>query len=205
MRHITWGEATELFERRGLPKSTWENLYDDGGYVLHSGNATVSGDFPLNSGEDHPWDEPDIGYIVDGDLTVSGNVYDVDDGALALVVLGDLRAGGIHLTCDPKIIVTGNTTADVMFSQFSDKYLVFHGDLRTTVLTVDSESGPDLVGGTLAGTLLVRDPTQFGAAHVENAAVPVAELLVPEVLYNGKLDRDALHERLVAGLPVLLN
>ena len=204
-RHITWGEATKLFERRGVPESTWKSLYD-GDYVLHYGNADVSGNFPLNRGEDHPWDEPDIGYIVDGDLTVSGSVYDIDDDAMALVVLGNLRVSGIHLTCDSKIVVTGNTTADVMFGEYTDKYLVFHGDLRTTMLALDNECAPDLVGGTLAGTMILpsySDPTEFGATHVEDAAVPITELLVPEVLTGGRLDSHVLRERLIAGLPVL--
>ncbi|MEV0679070.1 hypothetical protein AB0I60_21380 [Actinosynnema sp. NPDC050436] len=212
MRCATWDEATGLFAERGLPESVWENLYE-GEYVLHSGNATVTGNFPLNSGEEHPWDaehaEWDIGYVVDGDLTVTGSLYDVDDGAAALVVLGDLKVVGLHTTCDPKIVVAGNTTAEVVFGRYTDKYLSFGGDLRAVVQRWVDECAPDFVGGTLAGSLFLPDylkESDLGAAHVENSGVPAADLLVPEVLdASGAVDGEALHVRLVAGRPVLLD
>ncbi|MEU5692114.1 hypothetical protein [Actinosynnema sp. NPDC020468] len=210
-RNITWDEATELFERRGLPRSTWESLYE-GEYVLHTGNAVVDGNFPLFTAEDHPWDEEtperDIGYVVDGDLTVSGGIYDEDDGSAALVVLGNLTVSGVHLTCDPKIVVTGNTTADVVFGQNTDKYLVFHGDLRAAAQKWTDECYPDLVGGTLAGHLdlppYATDPAEYlGAAKVEPAEGVPADVLVPEVLDDeGRVDDEALRDRLLAGLPL---
>ncbi|MFJ6674798.1 hypothetical protein ACIQMJ_27175 [Actinosynnema sp. NPDC091369] len=206
-RTITWDEAVELFRRRGLPETTWENLHE-GEYVLHSGNAAVTGNFPLNDDEPHPWDVSwDIGFIVDGDLTVSGGVYDVDDGAAALVVLGDLRAAGIHTTCDPKIVVTGDTTAGVVFGRYTDKYLEFRGDLRATVQVWQDECAPDQVGGTLSGSIVqpsYADHADLNAAEVRDTAVPPADLLVPEVVAaGGEVDGEALRERLVAGLPVL--
>jgi hypothetical protein len=206
-RTITWDEAVDLFRRRGLPETTWENL-DEGEYVLHPGGATVTGNFPLNDDEPHPWDVTwDIGFIVDGDLTVSGAVHDLDDGAAALVVLGDLRTAGIHTTCDPKIVVTGDTAAGVVFGCYTDKYLVFHGDLRATVQVWQDECAPDHVGGTLSGSLVqpsYADHADLNAAEVEDTAVPVADLLVAEVITaGGGVDGDALRERMVAGLPVL--
>ncbi|RLK58604.1 hypothetical protein [Actinokineospora cianjurensis] len=203
-RYITWDEATELFERRGLPESIWENLYE-GGYALHTGDAVVDGNFPLNSDEPAPWDDVadwDIGYIVDGDLTITGALYDVDDGAAALVVLGDLKMAGLHTTCDPKIIVTGNTTAEVLYGEYSDKYLVFRGDLRAAVQVWRSESEPDEIGGTASGSLT---PATLNAARVDNTATPLPALLTPELLTpTGTLDADALHTRLLAGEPLLL-
>ncbi|GAA3839598.1 hypothetical protein GCM10022243_02480 [Saccharothrix violaceirubra] len=202
---ITWSEAVELFERRGLPKSTWENLYE-GEYVLYSGDAVVTGDFPLNSGEPQPWDlDYDIGYIVDGSLTVSGALYDFDDGAAALVVLGDLRATGFHTTCDTKLVVTGNTSADVVYGRYTDKYLVFGGDLRATVQVWWDECAPDQVDGTLAGSLVLpsyASDDDLGAAIVENAGSGT-DLLVAEVLGEDGVDGEALLDRLVAGEPVL--
>lgn len=207
IRTITWAEAVELFRQRGLPETTWENL-DEGEYVLHPGNAAVTGNFPLNAGEPHPWATAwDIGFIVDGDLTVSGGVYDVDDGAAALVVLGDLRTAGIHTTCDPKIVVAGDTTAAIVFGGYTDKYLEFRGDLRATVQVWQDECAPDHVGGTLSGSLVqpsYADHADLNAAEVEDTAVPAADLLVPEVITaDGGVDGDAGRERLVAGLPVL--
>ncbi|GAA3033040.1 HtaA domain-containing protein [Actinokineospora globicatena] len=203
-RYITWDEATDLFERRGLPKSVWENLYE-GGYALHTGDAVVDGNFPLNSGEPAPWDEVedwDIGYIVDGDLTITGGLYDVDDGAAALVVLGDLRMAGLHTTCDPKIVVTGDTTAEVVYGEYSDKYLVFQGDLRAAVQVWLSESEPDHIAGTASGSLT---PATLNAAHVDNTATPLSELLTPELLTpEGDLDADAFQSRLLAGERLLL-
>ncbi|MFT7835892.1 hypothetical protein Q5530_07055 [Saccharothrix sp. BKS2] len=70
-----------------------------------------------------------------------------------------------------------------------------------------AECAPDHVGGTLSGRLVqppCADHTHLNAAEVEATAVPVADLLVPEVLDGaGGVDGDALRERLVAGLPVL--
>ncbi|MBM7774489.1 hypothetical protein JOD54_004693 [Actinokineospora baliensis] len=208
-RHITWAEATALFEQRGLPRSIWQNLYE-GEYALHSGAAVVEGNFSLNSGDDAPWAEVadwDTGYIVDGDLTVTGGLYDVDDGAAALVVLGNLTVAGLHTTCDPKIVVTGDTTAEVIFGEYSDKYLVFQGDLRAAVQVWLSESAPDQIGGTASGALVHPTYGRYSdleAAVVDNTGIPITDLLVDEVLTpDGEVDSDALHERLLAGLPLL--
>ncbi len=201
---MTWDEAVALFEQRGLSKEIWQNLYE-GEYILYTGNATVDGSFPLNQGEEHPWGEDwDIGFIVDGDLTVSGGVYDFDDGAAALVVLGDLRAQGFYTTCDPKVIVTGNTSLDVVFGEYTDKYLVFRGDLRAAVQVWNGECAPDEVGGTLAGSLVAPSYAELGAATVADSGVPVSELLVPEVFDGDRIDGEALLDRLVSGEPVLV-
>ncbi|PPK66540.1 hypothetical protein CLV40_110244 [Actinokineospora auranticolor] len=203
---MTWDEAVALFEERGLSEEIWQNLYE-GEYVLHTGSADIDGGFPLNDGEDHPWEEErDIGYIVDGDLTLSGPLYDFDDGAAALVVLGNLKVKALHTTCDSKIIVTGHTTAEVIYAEYSDKYLVFAGDLRATVQLWLSESTPDHIGGTFAGSLVHmgydRDyPIEAG--KVELSPVPFSELLVPEVLEDGEVDSEALLDRMTSGEPLL--
>ncbi|MCP2271015.1 hypothetical protein LV75_003527 [Actinokineospora diospyrosa] len=208
-RHITWDEATALFEQRGLPRSIWQNLYE-GEYALHTGNAVVEGNLSLNTGEDAPWPEIadwDTGYIIDGDLTLTGSLYDIDDGAAALIVLGNLTVAGLHTTCDPKIIVTGDTTAEVIFAEYSDKYLVFQGDLRAVVQVWLSESAPDHIGGTAAGSLVhptYGRYTDLEAAQVDNTGIPITDLLAPETLTpTGEVDSDALHARLLSGLPLL--
>ncbi|WP_051386205.1 hypothetical protein [Actinokineospora inagensis] len=206
LSEISWDEAVALFKERGVPESTWENLYE-GEYVLCAGDAVVEGNFPLNGGDEHPWGDYDIGYIVDGDLTVAGCVYDEDDGAAALVVLGDLRAKGISIASDPKIVVKGNTEVDVLFAQYTDKYLDFGGDLRGAVQVWLDECAPDRVGGTLAGALELPSYLgvgDLGATSVARADVPVGELVVADALDDeGKVDGEALHNLLIGGEPVL--
>ncbi|KAA9380868.1 hypothetical protein F5972_07210 [Microbispora cellulosiformans] len=66
------------------------------------GPAAVTGELPLDEHERTPWREgtPEAatGYVVDGDLVVDGNITDVDDGAAALIVLGNLRARNVYST-----------------------------------------------------------------------------------------------------------
>lgn len=94
--YLAWDGAVDLFERRGLPEGTYENLYEEE-YVLVPGPATVSGELALDEHERTPWrkgtPEAATGYVVDGDLVVDGNITNVDDGAAALIVLGTCGRG----------------------------------------------------------------------------------------------------------------
>ncbi|MFF7979427.1 hypothetical protein ACFZDK_09850 [Streptomyces sp. NPDC007901] len=81
-----WEETVALFERRGLPESSYENL-DEESYDILPGPLTVPGELDLDALE-----TSGTGVVVDGDLTVGGNIVNVDDGCPALIVLGDLRA-----------------------------------------------------------------------------------------------------------------
>ncbi|WP_214409368.1 hypothetical protein [Sphaerisporangium fuscum] len=82
--YLSWPAAVDLFERRGLPQETYRNLYEEE-YILCPGSAAINGEFSLNDHDRSPWsdDTPDgaTGYIVDGDLTVDGNIVNDDDGA----------------------------------------------------------------------------------------------------------------------------
>ncbi|MEV6985478.1 hypothetical protein AB0M95_30040 [Sphaerisporangium sp. NPDC051017] len=218
--YLAWGDAVDLFERRGLPKGTYENLYEEE-YILVPGPVSVTGELPLDEHERTPWreDTPDAatGYVVDGDLTVDGNITDVDDGAAALIVLGNLRAKNIYLAGDTKLIVLGHVTAETFVGDMTEKLVMLHGDLRTTVTIFWNEFCPDLVAGTLHGRTLAPAyldlPTAPIGGLVDPAPdAPLSSLLVPELLITGAPGPDdlpeigirgpALRDHLLTGLPL---
>ncbi|MEV8635536.1 hypothetical protein AB0395_28135 [Streptosporangium sp. NPDC051023] len=218
--YLAWGDAVDLFERRGLPKGTYRNLYEEE-YILVPGPASLTGELPLDEHERTPWSEgtPDMatGYVVDGDLTVDGNITDVDDGAAALIVLGNLRAKNIYLAGDAKLVVFGHVTAETFVGDMTEKLVMIHGDLRTTVSIFWNEFCPDLVTGTLYGRTLAPAyldlPTADIGGRVDPALdAPLGSLLVPELLITGAPGPDdlpeigvrgaALREHLLTGLPL---
>ncbi|GLK07202.1 hypothetical protein [Streptosporangium carneum] len=218
--YLAWDDAVRLFEQRRLPRSTYENLYEEE-YILVPGPASVTGELPLDEHERTPWREgtPDgaTGYVVDGDLTVDGNITDVDDGAAALIVLGNLRAKNIYLAGDTKLIVLGHVTTETFFGDMTEKLVMIHGDLRTTVSIFWDEFCPDLVTGTLYGRVLAPAYLDLSTAPVGGLVdptpdAPLSGLLTPELLTTGAPHPDdlpeigirgsALRERLLTGLPL---
>ncbi len=219
--YVSWDEAVGLFERRGLPESTYQNLYEEE-YILVPGPAVVNGDLLLDDHERTPWrdgtPEGATGYIVDGDLTVGGNLVDIDDGAAALIVLGDLRTRDVYLEGDVKLIVRGDMTAGTFTGYMTEKLVMIHGDLRTGVSIFCDEFCPDLVTGSLTGRVLAPgyldlDDGSIGGLLDPAPDVPLGELLVPELLRaEGTGDDDGyaafgirgdvLRERVIAGLPL---
>ncbi|MET7401423.1 hypothetical protein ABZS66_48875 [Dactylosporangium sp. NPDC005572] len=200
--YLSWDEAVALFERRGLPESTYRNLYDEE-YILVPGPATVGGTLSLNDHERTPWGagataEPATGYVVDGDLTIDGNLVDEDDGAQALIVLGRLRVGDVFFGCDPKLLVLGDLDARTFGGTMTEKLVMVHGDLRATVMVLDDEFAPDLVAGTTRTRLVA--PAYIGLdGDVEDPDPerPLSELVVAEVLGEDgtSVDVDAWRDR----------
>ncbi|MBB4702715.1 hypothetical protein [Sphaerisporangium siamense] len=218
--YLAWDDAVDLFERRGLPEGTYENLYEEE-YILVPGSAAVTGELPLDEHERTPWQEgtPEAatGYVVDGDLVVDGNLTNVDDGAAALIVLGDLRARNIYLAGDTKLVVRGHVTAETFVGDMTDKLVMIHGDLRATVSIFWNEFCPDLVAGTLHGRTLTPAYLDLSTASIGGLAdpapeAPLSRLLAPELLVTGApgpddlaeigIRGDALRDRLLAGIPL---
>ncbi|ROO85511.1 hypothetical protein EDD29_3056 [Actinocorallia herbida] len=219
-RYVSWDEAVALFERRGLPESSYENLYDEE-YILVEGPVVVRGDLPLDDHEATPWaeDTPDAatGYIVDGDLTVEGSLVDIDDGSAALVVLGGLTARDAYFEGDAKLITLGDAVFRAFVGHMTDKLVMVHGDLRTSVAVFLAEFFPDLVAGTLSGRLLTdgSEDDAVGGYADPSPDAPLTDLLVPEVLaapdaapgdfaFFAKvgLDGGAVRDRVMKGLPL---
>lgn len=219
-RYVTWEESVELFRARGVPQSTFENLYEET-YILVSGAAAVTGELPLDDHDRTPWSDgetPDnaTGYIIDGDLTVEGNLVSIDDGSAALVVLGNLRAEDVYLEGDAKLIVMGDVTSHAFVGDMTDKLVMIHGDLRARVALFWDEFCPDLVTGTIHGRVLAPEyldlETDIGGLVDPTPEIPLDALLVPELLITdtpGERDfkeigvRGAtLRERIIDGLPL---
>ncbi|MFI6908738.1 hypothetical protein ACIBKY_46270 [Nonomuraea sp. NPDC050394] len=218
--YLAWDDAVSLFERRGLPKEAYENLYEEE-YILVPGPAAVTGELPLDEHERTPWrdDTPEAatGYVVDGDLVVDGNVIDVDYGDAALIVLGDLRARDVYLAGDTKLIVSGDVIAETFVGDMTGNLVMIHGDLRATVSIFWNEFCPDLIAGTLHGRTVVPSYLDLSTADIGALADPapgrpLGDLVVPELLVTGDPGSDDLHEagirgdvlreRLLGGLPL---
>ncbi|MFJ1751732.1 hypothetical protein [Kitasatospora sp. NPDC088134] len=203
----SWDESVALFERRGLPESSYENLYDET-YDVHPGSLAVDGELDLDA-----LDLYGTGLVVDGDLTVSGPVLNLDDGCPALVVLGDLTAGSVHLGGDAKLLVRGSVRTGAFVGHMTDKLVMIGGDLAAGVTVLSNGFFPDLVGGALTGPVLAP---AYALAELENEVTEgtAAEVLVPELLRaDGEQDErffdapgvhgDRLFAHLEAGRPVL--
>lgn len=219
--YLSWAAAVELFERRGLPRETYRNLYEEE-YMLYPGSASITGELSLNGDPRSPWRDgtPEMatGYIVDGDLTVDGNIVNDDDGAAALVVLGNLRAANISLEGDAKLLVQGDVEVEAFMGNWTDKLVMIHGDLRAAVTICWNGFCPDLIAGALRGRALAPRYLDFadldiGRLEDPAADTPLADLLVPEVLVGDDPQPDdfteigirsgPLRARLRGGLPLI--
>ncbi|MFE2110836.1 hypothetical protein ACFXAF_33910 [Kitasatospora sp. NPDC059463] len=205
----SWDESVALFERRGLPRDSYRNLYEEE-YDVHAGDLAIEGHFDLDAA-----DLEGTGCVVDGNLTVDGAILNIDDGCPALIVLGDLRADAVYLEGDAKLLVRGDVLVGAFVGNMTEKLVMINGDLRAQVTVLSSEFGPDLIGGTLHGPVLAP---AYLAADLAAPPAAAASVLVPEVLrVEGEDDGDALRhfdtpgvhggrllERIEAGLPVTL-
>ncbi|MFD0411325.1 hypothetical protein [Kitasatospora sp. NPDC127116] len=210
----SWDGSVALFERRGLPVSTYENLYEES-YDVHAGALAIDGHLDLDAAE-----LEGTGLVVDGDLDVSGAVLTIDDGCSALIVLGDLRAAAVYLEGDAKLLVRGSVHVEAFVGNMTDKLVMVHGDLHARVTVLSAGFEPDLVEGTLHGPVLA--PAYLAAAYSAptgaEAPAAAAAVLVPEVLSagadddpdgQGVFDTPGVHGgrllgRIEAGLPVTL-
>lgn len=202
-----WAETVALFERRALPESSYENLYDES-YDIHTGPLVIRGLLDL---DEEGWSSA-TGVVVDGDLTVEGNIINVDDGCPALVVLGDLKAANVYLEGDVKLIVAGNVTVDAFVGNMTDKLVMIHGDLKAAVTVLSAEFSPDLIGGTLHGVVIAPGYLDL-AQDVDPATLLVAEVLCtdsdddPDDLRGfdaPKVHGGRLLQRVEEGLPIAL-
>ncbi len=196
----TWGEIQALLEKHELPAIAIESLHPEE-YILHPGSATV----PSLRVDDHehrhgnPWikaggrpqyegiDGAVTGYVIDGDLTIDGNFVNGEDGAPAIIVLGDLRARAILISGDTKLVVKGKVVTDFFLGGFTDSYVVVQGDLDARVSIFWDEFSPAIVGGTLRTHLF--SPAYYNAATddnikqylLTNPAAEPSSLFIPDV------------------------
>ncbi|MFJ5921439.1 hypothetical protein ACIQF6_02405 [Kitasatospora sp. NPDC092948] len=205
--HHSWNDCVALFESRGLPLSSYQNLYNEG-YDVHAGSLSVTG--PLDLDATDPYG---TGFVVDGDLEVTGTILNVDDGCPALVVLGDLTAGAIHLEGDAKLLVRGTVRVGAFVGHMTDKLVMIGGDLHAGVTVLSDGFFPDLVAGAMTGPV-IAEPYAVAELGHDVATPAAAEVLVPEVLRGTDEDDEdgfdapgvhggRLFARLEAGLPVL--
>ncbi|MFD8597047.1 hypothetical protein ACFV1L_18805 [Kitasatospora sp. NPDC059646] len=204
----SWDESVVLFESRGLPVSRYGNLYEET-YDVHTGALSLTGPLDLDATEPYG-----TGFVVDGDLEVTGAILNVDDGCPALIVLGDLTAGAIHLEGDAKLLVRGTVRTGAFVGHMTDKLVMIGGDLHAGVTVLSAGFFPDEISGALTGPVLAA-PYALAELGREVATPSAADVLVPEVLRTDRDEDDdtcfdapgvhgsRLRARLEAGLPVL--
>ncbi|QKG23268.1 hypothetical protein [Actinomadura verrucosospora] len=139
---------------------------------------------------------------------------DIDDGSAALIVLGRLSAHDVYFEGDVKPITLGDVAVRAFVGFMTEKLVMIHGDLRTSVAAFIDEFAPDLVTGILVGRLLAPGHLDLagdgtvGGLSDPSAGTPLSELLVPEVLAAGGstvgLDGQAVRDRVTGGLPLSL-
>jgi tetratricopeptide (TPR) repeat protein len=155
-------------------------------------NLTLA-DLDLDYPEDFSGEEP-VGFLIVGDLTVTGNISNEDtDGARSLVVLGDLHAGNIAVG-GQELYVRGNVVVDGVYCGYYN-----HGE--------------SFVDGDVAARLLIADDYSFhigGETHApladrEGGDIPIHFVLAEECLDDDEWPFNfyVLIERLRDGLPVL--
>lgn len=197
----TWAEIEALLEKHDLPPIAIESLHHEE-YILHLGSASLSSSLRVDDHDyrrQNPWikaggrpqyegiDGAITGYVIDGDLTIDGNFVNGEDGAPAIIVLGDLRAKAILITGDTKLVVKGKIVTDFFLGGFTDSYVVVQGDFDARASIFWDEFSPAIVGGTLRTHLI--SPSYYDAAQDENIkqylpTTPTAEpasLFIPEV------------------------
>lgn len=197
----TWDEVRALLEKHDLPAEVIESLHEEE-YILHPGSAQLASSLRVDDHDyrhQNPWikaggrpqyegiDGAVTGYVIDGDLTIDGTFLNGEDGAPAIIVLGDLRARAILITGDTKLVVKGKIVTEFFLGGFTDSFVAVQGDLDARVTIFWDEFSPAIIGGTLRTHLIA--PPYYDVAADENIkqylpTTPAAEpasLFAPEV------------------------
>jgi hypothetical protein len=90
---------------------------------------------------------------------------------------------------DAKLIVLGDVTADAFVGDMTDKLVMIHGDVRTTVSIVWKEFCPDLITGTPHGRTLAPTYLNLSTAPFGGLTDPTPD--TPLARRRGELDRSA--------------
>ena len=143
--------------------------------------------------------------IVDGDLTIDGDLQSHDESGF-LVVRGDLRVGTVA-SGGGQIIVLGNLIAEhAVHTDYNHGYMHVLGDLSAKVIAAEHTLRVD---GTITG--LTIDFGGFGEGVKpdlgrQEAVYDAAKTFVPEVLNDqGCVTGFALTKRLLARKPILVD
>lgn len=138
--------------------------------------------------------DPDI--LVEGDLTVTGDIENLDDeSGRTLIVTGSLTARA--LVVGGSYICVGKDAHIELgaYGHYNHGTLEVKGALRAPFFI--SAEHQDSFGAT-AETILI------GTRTLDEHFASYEEILVPEVLEEGNLNHDALIKRLLAGKPVIV-
>ncbi|MEW5824632.1 MAG: DUF4241 domain-containing protein [Pseudomonadota bacterium] len=190
--------------------------------AVHEGDLTLA-ELDLEYPEELSADQP-VGYVVAGNLHVTGNILNKDtDGAIGLVVLGDLHAGNIAVG-GQVLYVRGNVTVDGVYcGSYNHGESMIDGDVTARLLLSDDYlfwikgrvRGPTAGGdcdrfGLLEGRARDLDydgrenGLGYGGARWVTGDVPIPFAVVPECLdEDTSFNFYALLERLRGGQPVI--
>lgn len=207
-RKVSLQEIAHLIPPGGLyvlPDEITGDTGQEGWALLYEGDATLAGLQLDDAGDDDGEDV--LLYLVTGNLTVDGDVYcNTTDGAISLVVLGDLRARNL-IVGGQEIYVGGDLAVEELF----------WGDYNHGLLTVQGAASAEVCLQTDDYDIKVYGQS-FWQHHVyewEEAGLEedadgrtVSAWFSPDCLYEHEgtmqLDRERLIERLRSGRPCFL-
>lgn len=221
-RLLSRDEAKGLFDARGLDSGFPAPSGKDAIYVLHDGPARLA-KLRLDHGESD-WERAHaaesnriVGFIVDGDLDVEGNVLNGEqDFGPALIVFGTLRARNVGLGGATVYVKNDLVASECLHGYYNHGVLCVGGDVHARVVVTSEYFGK--IGGALAAPC-------FGSDHLEvtggrTADVDIRTLLVPELLTTEdvgdkeleegddepdvQIDHGEIFNRLESGTPVVI-
>jgi hypothetical protein len=200
-RVITAEEAEARFAPSGDLAFPYQSFTGEQQLRVYEGGLHVDGDFKAES--DGDWVLYNV--IVDGDLTVAGDVewYDWSGGNF-LLVNGNLRARNVLLSGCPDVVVRGDLTArGAVQGHHGDDggYLTVLGLTRAEVIISTTYFNLDF--GPRPEALLIAAPSRT-TCDVDYTDEQLADLVLPELVdEDGRADEYKIGKALSSGLPVL--
>jgi hypothetical protein len=200
-RVITAAEAQERFSVSAHLDYPYQEFADEQEIRLYDGGLDVSGN--LEPDGDVDWIPYNV--IVDGDLTVGGNLewWDYSAGNF-LLVTGNVRARNVLLSGCPSVVIHGDltTTGGIQGHHGDDGgSLTVHGHVRADIII--STLYFNLRFARKPEALLIADP------HRTNCAVDLTDddlddMVLPQLLdEHGRADEYNIGTALRAGQQVL--
>lgn len=168
------------------------SLLDDGlTWYRHAGDLHIDGSF----------DNTDA-LVIDGDLTISGNYDDYEDGIGLLVVLGDMHVG--HLTSWGSVAIGGSLYATGLVHVYYNDFTFEVGESLSAQALVIDDRAYDI--GSIDAPLVqdsFNDTNGHEALRRFVADVMIHSLGYPDELEWSLADYGVTRERIRAGQPVL--
>lgn len=186
LKKLTLDDATVLTGESASELELLKHLEGDHeGVRFVDGHCTIDGDLLL--------DQPQLGLVVSGNLTIKGSVINrASDWGPPLIVGGDLKAKNV-IGGGSEIIVLGSAqVANTVYGHYNHGELRIDGDLKAKAWLNSDHSM--WVSGTLEAATAGLHDGDFVFSESE-------EVFHKGLIVDGRLDHDALLARILDGKP----